>query len=236
MARERIERLWVIGGTVLAVLVAAIAWLVVVHPELSKASSLRSATNSARSENSTLQAKIDKLERDRSRIGSLRRSLAAAQAALPSDSGLDAFTRQVSAQATAAHVTVTGITAGLPTPVGGASASSAAPADGASPAEGAATASSPSPSSPPSPSSTAPASAASTSGAAGGVYSIPVTVVVNGSSAHDLAFLHALQRSGPRAVLVNATQMSGQSGSGVTLNVQLELFAAPGTAPPTPAP
>lgn len=221
MARERIEGLWVIGGSVVAVLVAAIAWFVVVHPELSKASALRSATSSARADNSALQAKIDKLQRDRARMGSLRKSLADAQAALPTGSGLDAFTRQVSAQAAAAHVTVTGITAGLPAPAGGASTSSTPPTDGESAASGT------------SPASTAPPPVPSTSSAPAGVYSIPVTVVVNGPASGDIAFLHAVQRSGPRAVLVNATQMSGQSGSGVTLNVQLELFAAPGAAQPS---
>lgn len=223
MARERVARLWVIGGSAVAVLVAAIAWLVVVRPELSKASALRAATDSARAENSALQAKIATLQGERANMRSLTRSLGQAQAALPLDSALAAFTRQVSAQAAAAHVTVTGITAGLPTAVGAVSPTGTPPAQDGSTASAA------------TPSSTAAAPAAGTTGPAGGVYSIPVTVVVNGSSAGDLAFLHALQRSGPRAVLANAAQMSGQSGSGVTLNVQLELFAAPGPTQPTSA-
>jgi hypothetical protein len=219
MARERIERLWIGGGTVAAVLVAAVAWMVVVNPKLSDASSLRSQTDAANTGNSVLQTKIDKLQQDKANLGALQKSLADAQAALPPDSGLAAFTRQIGEQAAAAHVTVTSITASAPAPVGGASPASAAAASD--------TATTPAASSSAAP---APAAGASAATAPHGAYAIPVTIAVTGSQAADLRFLQGIQTGGGRAVLVTSTQLSGSgtdATGGTTLTIQLQAFAVP---------
>jgi Tfp pilus assembly protein PilO len=222
MARERVERLWIGGGTVAAVLVAAVGWMVVVHPKLSDASSLRSQTDDAQAANIVLQTKIDKLERDKANMGALQKSLADAQAALPSDSGLAAFTRQIGAQAAAAHVTVTSITASTPTPVGGAAPAAPAATTDTSTATAA-------PSSPPAP---------AASGAAAtphGAYVIPLTVSVSGNADAEVRFLTALQH-GSRAVLVTSAQLAaaGAGSSGDTaLTIQLQAFAVPQAAPAT---
>jgi hypothetical protein len=230
MARDRVERLWIGGGSVVAVLVAAIAWLAVVHPELSKASSLHSQTDTVRTENSTLQAKLDKLQKDSAKVATLRQSLAQAQAALPAGTGLDAFTRQVSAQAAAAHVKITSLTATAPVPVAAATSAPTAPGgDTATTSSASAT-----------PSTPAPTSTNSAIAPASGQYSIAVTIAVSGTPAGDLAFLHALQTGGPRAVLVNSTQISSQvGGSGgavTTLTAQLQVFASPQPAATPTAP
>jgi hypothetical protein len=229
MARDRVERLWIGGGSVVAVLVAAIAWLAFVHPELSKASSLRSQTDTVRTDNSTLRAKLGKLQKDSAKVATLRQSLAQAQAALPAGTGLDAFTRQVSAQAAAAHVKVASLTATAPVPVAAATSAAAAPADTATTSSANAT-----------PSTPAPTSANGATVPASGQYSIAVTIAVSGTPAGDLAFLHALQTAGPRAVLVNSTQISSQvGGSGgavTTLSVQLQVFASPQPAATPTAP
>jgi hypothetical protein len=227
MARERVERLWIGGGSVATVLLAAVAWMVVVNPKLSDASSLRDQTDSAKSANFVLQTKIDKLQKDKANLPALQKSLDEAQAALPAQSGLDAFTRQIGAQAAAAHVTVTSITAGAPTPVGGPAAAPAA-ASGDS-----ATTPAPASSSAPAP---APA-AAPGAAAASGVYAIPVTIAVTGSPAAEVRFLQLIQGPGGRAVLVTSAQMSDASADGsggANLTIQLQAFAAPQGAHPTP--
>jgi Tfp pilus assembly protein PilO len=213
------------------VLVAVIAWTAVVNPKLSDASSLRSQIDSARTDNLTLQVKIGKLQRDSANLGALAKSLAIAHAALPSDTGLAAFTRQLGAEAAATHVTVTSITASTPAPATG-------PGVGAPAAPAAAAAGTSAPAAPAAgPASTSTPGTQPAAGAAGALYAIPLTIAVTGAQADALRFLRAVQTQGPRAVLVTSTQLSGQAagaGSSSTLTIQLQVFSAPRPATPTP--
>jgi Tfp pilus assembly protein PilO len=106
------ERVW-IGGSVLgAVLVAALAWMFVISPEFSHASSLNDQTSSAQQQNSLLQIKTNKLRKQSQNLPQLTQQLAQARAGLPSASGLTDFTRQVSALATSQDVTLSQVTVG----------------------------------------------------------------------------------------------------------------------------
>jgi Tfp pilus assembly protein PilO len=209
MARTRAERLWVGGGSAAGVVLAIIGWLAVVNPKLSSASSLRSEKGNIRTENDVLQAKIDKLKAADATIGQLQQDLQNAEARLPSDSGIGAFTHQIQAMAASAHVTITAISVGSPSQVIPGKTGQAAPAP-----------------------------AAGTVAAPGSLYSIPVTVAVTGRGDYDAAFLHALQ-SGTRAALVTTAQLSahGAAGSSDTmLTVQLQVFSAPQAQQPTTQP
>jgi hypothetical protein len=69
------------------------------------------------------------------------------------------------------------------------------------------------------------------------VYAIPVTIAVTGSAASEVRFLQLIQGPGGRAVLVTSTQLSGASADGsggANLTIQLQAFAAPQGAHPTP--
>jgi Tfp pilus assembly protein PilO len=106
------ERIW-IGGSVLgAVLVAALAWMFVISPELSHASSLNDQTSSAQQQNSLLQIKTNKLRKQSQNLPQLTQQLAQARAGLPSASGLTDFTRQVSALATSQDLALSQLTVG----------------------------------------------------------------------------------------------------------------------------
>ncbi|UQX89546.1 hypothetical protein M6D93_05935 [Jatrophihabitans telluris] len=70
--------------------------------------------------------------------------------------------------------------------------------------------------------------------AAGGLYAIPVSVVVGGAVKNELAFLHSIQFDGPRTALVNATSFMPLAGTssatldrGAALTVQLTVYSAP---------
>jgi Tfp pilus assembly protein PilO len=106
------ERVW-IGGSVLgAVLVAALAWMFVISPEFSHASSLNDQTSSAQQQNSLLQIKTNKLRKQSQNLPQLTQQLAQARAGLPSASGLTDFTRQVSALASSQDLTLSQVTVG----------------------------------------------------------------------------------------------------------------------------
>lgn len=124
------HRVWVGGGAVGAVALAAIGWFALIGPEMSGAASVRAQTADVQSQNIVLQSKVNRLRAQADQLPLLTGELQQAQTALPSDSGLPAYTRQLLAQATKAGVRLTGITAGTPSLVtpGLAGAATAAPA------------------------------------------------------------------------------------------------------------
>jgi hypothetical protein len=119
-ARLSSTRLWLIGGALLALVIAAVGWTVFIGPQLSATRHLRDGTVETQRANDLLQVKARSLEEKSTRMAQLTSSLRAAEAALPSDSGLPDFTRQINAQAKAAGVVVTSVLAGAPAPVMGA--------------------------------------------------------------------------------------------------------------------
>jgi len=212
MARDKNEKVWIGGGAVAALLVAAAAWTFVVSPKLSHVDSLRSQTSDAQTQNLALDSNVSKLRDEYAHIADVRKHLAQAQSQLPADSAMSALTTQRSSQARANHVTITQFTATDPAPVG---AASTAPASSDT-------------------SSTTPAPGTAGS-APSGNYSITVTLSVNGAQRNDLAFARAVQQEGPRVALVTGVQFatgsaatgSGGGPGGTTMTLTLEVFVAP---------
>ena len=201
------RRLWLCGGAIVAVLIVLLGWFYVIHPELSAASSHRDQAESARTQNIVLEGKNNKLKVQNDDAAALRAGLAAALAELPYDSGLPEFTRQVSAQATEHSMLLSSIVVGNAVPVVGPSTDDA----GGGTTDTAATA------------------AAST-----GLVTIPITVIATGLGSSQLAFLTAIQVTGPRRALVTAVQIAPLGGGEAvgsdaesTLTLQLTTFSAP---------
>jgi Tfp pilus assembly protein PilO len=195
------KRLWLGGGALAAVVLTAAGWFALVSPELSSTGSLRTQTEAAQLQNSLLQAKTAKLKQQSDNLDVLTATLRDAVNALPLDSGLPEFTRQVSAQAKAAAISLSGISVGTIGPAGPGAAAAATPGDAS---------------------------------AAGKLYSIPITMIANGSYAHELQFLKEIQTTGPRRALVTSAQFAPGASSQVasidrsaTMTVQLTIFAAP---------
>ncbi|QNK80363.1 hypothetical protein [Nakamurella sp. PAMC28650] len=213
--RSQNRRLWLGGGAAVAILILVVGWFFVISPQLSATASIRDQADSAQVQNSVLQAKNSKLKKENDNVATPRAGLAAALAELPSDGGLPAFTRQLSAQATANSVSLTSVIVGGVLPVAGAVA---APAAAATTETGTA----------------AGATAAPAATSAGGLMQIPVSLVVTGLGKNDIAFLKALQVTGPRRALVSAIQLApsgGGTATGIdgpcTLSLTVTIFSAP---------
>lgn len=129
-ARLSSTRVWLIGGALLALVIAIVGWAVFIGPELSTTGDLRGQTVETQRANDLLQVKARSLEEKSTRLAQLTSSLRAAEAALPSGSGLPDFTRQINAQAEAAGVVVTSVLVGAPTPVVGSTATTTTTAAG----------------------------------------------------------------------------------------------------------
>lgn len=212
------RRMWLGGGAAVAVLILVVAWLLAINPQLSAASSNRDQTTAADQQNQVLQKRNDDLAAKNGDKGALQAGLAAALAQLPSDGALPAFTRQLSAQAKAADVVLSSVIVGAATPLAGAAgaapATTAAPASPASPAAGAST--------------------AAAAPAATGLVQMIITISATGLGRHDLAFLRAIQWSGPRRALVTNVQLAptaDNTQAGIdgkcNLSLTLTIFSAP---------
>jgi hypothetical protein len=212
------RRIWVVGGCVLAVVLAAATWFGLVSPERSDASQLRSQAADVDAQNAlaaTKNAELAKLDRGYS---GLKTKLADAVDSLPPTSGLPAFTREATTLAAATGVNLSGITVGAISPAGAAASAAPPPTDDTT------AAAAPTPAA-------APTTAAAPSGP--GTFTIAVTLLSQGSLQHQLEFLHALQ-TGPRRVLVTATQTSALGNGRVasldpanTMTTQLTIFSQP---------
>jgi hypothetical protein len=212
------KRVWLGGGALVAVLIAAISWFVVISPELSAASSLRTETSDAELQNVATQSQVTRLRLQSENLGELTTGLNAALQALPKASGLPAFTRQLNAQAESNHVAVTSIVTGA---VSGVNADGTTTAPGTTPTTDT--------------TGTTPAAGTTPAvSAAGGIYAIPVTVISSGSLANELAFLKAIQTLGPRRALVTSTLFAPDApvatapiDKATTVTAQLLVFSAP---------
>ena len=216
-ARAQDKRVWLAGGAVLAVLILAVGWLAVISPQLSSARTLRGQSDSARAQNAVLATKVAKLKRQNDNVGQLRTSLRNALAALPFDSGLPTFTRQLADQASESGVALSSITVGTAAATVTTATAPTTTAAGSGTTAGTTTAA-------PAPAAAAPAA----------MVSIPVTLLSTGSNKGQLAFLKAIQVGGPRRALVISTNVgTGSTAGGAsidkssTMTTQLTIFSTP---------
>lgn len=126
MKQTKPDRLWILGGSVVALLVVTMAWFFVVSPEFSKVSSLRSQTADAQAQNITMQAKVRSLQTEYAKLPDLQASLTKARTALPTGADLSGFTREIAVDAAETRVGINSITVGSVTVA--TTASAAAPA------------------------------------------------------------------------------------------------------------
>jgi hypothetical protein len=204
MNGSRVDRLWIVGGVVVAFILVAAAWFLAISPTMASTSTVNGQTSDAQLQTERLQHTISVLKAESAQTSSLQAALVAARAQLPDDDALSAFTRKVQAQATSAGVDLTGITVGSPTPTqvgkGAASTTGTAASPNTSPA--------------------------------GQLYAIPVTLSVSGADvARNIKFIDLLQHHGDRAALLSNVQLSDSDNAGgkQALSLQVTLFAAPQT-------
>lgn len=93
------KRLWLGGGIGLAVVIALLSWFFVINPGLTTAGARRDAAVTVQQQNVVLAGKLTTLRRENSHLTQLTANLQTALDALPFDTGLPEFTRQLNSQA-----------------------------------------------------------------------------------------------------------------------------------------
>ncbi len=199
----RKDRVWIGGGVVAAVIVAAVAWVFFFSPQLDAKADAEQQYADAQTQNIVLQQKINKLRDQAAHADELQAELRAVQAAVPPAHDLQGFTRQLTQQAKDSGVTITGITPSVPTQIVKSTASqqqssSSGADDSASDASDDGDAATDTP----------PPSTSKSSGAAGKLYSIVVSVVTTGTMDQQRDFLAALEKDGARRSLVVAVSFA----------------------------
>jgi type IV pilus assembly protein PilO len=114
MGSRYADRLWMVGGFVVIALLAVVTWFLLVDPKSTEVADLADQTDIAQIQAATLRKNIVKLEKDQKNIVKLTATRDALQEALPADSGVPAFLRQLQTSGTDAGVDVSGITVGTP--------------------------------------------------------------------------------------------------------------------------
>lgn len=213
--RTPIERLWLAGGALVVGVVLAAGWLTVVRPELGKADQRHEDAQSAQDSNLALLQQVVALRSRSGQLGELAAQVAAAYQALPATPSLDAFTRELSGDAAASGVTLSGISVGPPTgtgpAAGAASGTATAGATGTTAAAGA---------------------AAAGAAAAGQSRTIAVTVTSTGPVAAEQNFVQRVQ-GGARAATITSVGLTSQSGGVAAVTIALRLFVQPRSAQQT---
>lgn len=116
MGARQVNQLWMLAGVAAVVLLGVMTWFFAVSPQRTDAAALLAQTDVASEQAATLRTRTVKLTAEKANLPALREDLAARQAALPANSGVPAFLRQLQATGTSVGVDVSGITVGDPAP------------------------------------------------------------------------------------------------------------------------
>jgi Tfp pilus assembly protein PilO len=117
MGAQHSNRLWMVAGFAAAVLLGIGTWFLAISPQRTDAAALQVQTHDANAQAEILRTRIGKLKADQAQEEVLKKALIARKAALPEDSGVPAFLRQLQITGTTVGVDISGITVGDPVPV-----------------------------------------------------------------------------------------------------------------------
>ena len=202
------NRLWMLGVALASVVVIALGWVLGISPVLTQADLASSQAKAAVAQNTAQQASLAKLKSQYDKLPELSADLKKLQLAVPETANLDDFLDQLQAIAQSTGVSITAFTAAEGTLYGGGTAAAPAapaPTATATPAPGDTSAAS--------------AKAATPAGITDRLFSVPVTVTVQGIPEQVMAFTDASQK-GIRFFLVTGDQFAGAAsadGGGGTL-------------------
>lgn len=207
---------WIIGTVLVALLLSAGAWFLLISPTLSTAAETAAQADQVEAANDQTVIRIARLKEQFAEIDTYKAQLAAMQAQIPQDAALSAYLRQLDEVATAHQVTLISIAPSSPATfapaaaavatdevMSGAGTTSEASDDSASTSETA--------------TSTAVTSAAAASAAPAGMADVAVTLTAVGSYDNVLAFLDSIQQTDRRlflATTVTGTALDDEQATG----------------------
>ena len=114
MGARNVARIWVIAGAAVIVLLAVASWFLLIGPKYTEAAEVRSQVEDTETQLIALRKKIAGLEEQKARLSTYKSALKANQQALPADSGVPDFLRQLQTSGEATGVKVSGVSVAPP--------------------------------------------------------------------------------------------------------------------------
>jgi Tfp pilus assembly protein PilO len=115
----RTDRIWMIGGAAGAVLLVAIGWFLLINPTNVEADGLRERTQVIELERMSLDNRLRELKAEKARLPEYQAQLGRNKQALPADSGVPAFLRQLEQAGNTVGASVSNVSVGVPTAIKG---------------------------------------------------------------------------------------------------------------------
>jgi Tfp pilus assembly protein PilO len=119
MGARNAARLWLLAGIATTVLLAVASWFLLISPKYAEASDVRNQVDDTQTQLITLRKKIAGLESQKAQLPKFRAALKANQKALPDDSGVPDFLRQLQSSGEKSGVAVSGFSVAAPAQVAG---------------------------------------------------------------------------------------------------------------------
>jgi Tfp pilus assembly protein PilO len=119
MGARNIDRIWISAGAAVVVLLTVASWFLLIGPKYVEASDIRTQAGTTRTQLATLESKLSELKQESAQLPRFQAVLKKNQQALPDDSGVPDFLRQLQASGDEADVAVSNITVAPPTLVKG---------------------------------------------------------------------------------------------------------------------
>jgi hypothetical protein len=188
---------WSAGAALISVLIVIAFWFLLIEPRRTTTSDLGAQEIATQQGNDALRTRIEELRVQYGKLPEQRAKLDEIRRQLPATVEMSTLLRTVDALASSSGVSLSSFSPGEPAPL--AAAGGAAPAGAAAPA----------------------GQAAGIAKATGGLYSIPLTLVVSGDYFQSVAFLRQLQTGMPRAMLISGLQIGKGSGTGDQVQVTI---------------
>jgi Tfp pilus assembly protein PilO len=114
MGARNADRIWLFAGAVVMVLLVVASYLLLIRPRYLEASDVNAQVNDTRTELVSLRRKIADLDRQKAQLPKFKAALVVSRLALPVDSGVSDFLRQLQHDGDKVGVSVNGISVAAP--------------------------------------------------------------------------------------------------------------------------
>jgi Tfp pilus assembly protein PilO len=114
MGARNADRIWLFAGAVVIVLLVVASYLLLIRPRYTAASEVRAQVDETQAQLVTLQRKIADLDEQTTQLPKYKATLAVSRLALPADSGVSDFLRQLQRAGDKVDVSVSGISVAAP--------------------------------------------------------------------------------------------------------------------------
>jgi Tfp pilus assembly protein PilO len=109
MGARHADRLWMIAGAAVVIALVVISWFFVISPKYDETSDVRAQVETTETQILVLRKRIAALEKQKAKLPQYKAALKTNQYALPSDTGLPDFLRQLQTSGDELDVTVDGV-------------------------------------------------------------------------------------------------------------------------------